>query len=171
MLYHFSEDPTIERFVPRAPLHRPQVEPMVWAISEEHQQIYWVPRDCPRVYFWLLPTTTAEDRARFWTGVHADLVLAIEAVWIERLQTTQLYRYTLPSESFTLIDAHYGAYVSRETVVPTSVEPLGNLLHELAAAPVELRLCPSLVPLGKAIINTSFSWGLIRMRNAQGWTT
>ena len=53
-LYHFSEDPTIERFVPRAPLARPEVEPLVWAIDEWHQPIYFVPRDCPRVCFWPL---------------------------------------------------------------------------------------------------------------------
>ena len=169
MLYHFSEEPSIQRFVPRPPLARPEVEPMVWTIHEDYQQIYWLPRDCPRIYFRPLPETTSEDLKRFWTGAAGHLVLAIEASWLQRLQTTQLYRYTMPPESFTMIDANYGGYVSRETIEPSAVEPLGDLVEELAAASVELRLCPSLVPLGKAIIGTSMSWGLIRMRNAEGW--
>jgi hypothetical protein len=170
MLYHFSEEPTIRRFVPRSPLARPEVEPLVWTIHEDYQHIYWVPRDCPRVCFWPLPESTETDLERFWSGVTGRMVIAIEAGWVERLQITQLYRYTMPPESFTSIDT-YGAFVSRETLEPLSVEPMGNLLEQLAASPVELRLCPSLEPIGEAIIGTSLHWSIIRRRNAQGWAT
>jgi hypothetical protein len=169
MLYHFSEEPSIQRFVPRTPLARPEVEPMVWTIHETYQQIYWVPRDCPRVCFWRLPETTPEDLDHFWNGVTGRLVIAIEAAWLQRLQTIKLYRYTMPPESFTLFD-DYGAYVSREVVEPLAVEPMGNLLLQHTGSSVELRICPSLVPIGRAIMGTSFHWSLIRMRNAQGWT-
>ena len=92
-LYHFSEDPTITRFVPRPPLARPEVEPLVWAIDDWHAPVYFLPRDCPRVCFWPLPTTTAEDYARFFATVSGRMVIAIESGWLERLRTTRLYRY------------------------------------------------------------------------------
>jgi hypothetical protein len=33
-----------------------------------------------------------------------------------------------------------------------------------------MRVCQSLVPLGKAIRSTSMDFSLVRMRNAQGWS-
>ena len=167
-LYHFSEDPTIERFVPRPPLAHPEVEPLVWAIDAWHAPMYYVPRDCPRVCFWPLPTTTVEDRVRFFDYVSARMVVAIEWAWFERVCKTQLYRYELPDESFeSLHDA--GMYVSRQTVAPLKVESLGDLVEQMWAAHVELRLCSSLVPLAEAVIRSSLHFSLIRMRNAHGW--
>jgi uncharacterized protein DUF6886 len=167
-LYHFSEDPTIERFVPRPPLAHPEWEALVWAIDAWHQPIYWVPRDCPRVCFWPLPATTPEDRAHYEASTAARMVVTIEAAWLERLRTTTVYRYTMPEEPFESLHDH-GAHVSRETVVPLAVEPMDDLLARLAAADVELRITPSLVPLVHSLQRTSLHWSLIRMRNAQGW--
>ncbi len=168
-LSHFSEDPTIARFVPRAPLARPEVEPLVWAIDDWHAPIYYVPRDCPRVCFWPLPTTTAADSARFYATVPARMVIAIEGAWLDRLRTTRLYRYTMPGETFEDLPDYSGS-VSRATIVPLKVEPVGDLLTALVATGVELRITPSLVPLGRAIIESTLHFSLIRMRNAQGWT-
>jgi hypothetical protein len=167
-LYHFSEDPTIECFVPRTPLARPEVEPLVWAIDEWHQPLYFVPRDCPRACFWPLPTTTPEDLERFFGTVSGRMVIAIEAAWLDRLRTTQLYRYVMPEEPFEPLDDAW-MYVSRQTVIPLRVEPVGDLLTRLMEAEVELRICPSLVPLANAIIRATLHFSLIRMRNAQGW--
>lgn len=167
-LYHFSEDPNIAVFAPRAPLTHPEYEPMVWAIDDWHAPVYFLPRDCPRVCFWPLPTTTSEDYARFFGAVAGRMVIAIESAWYERLCTTQLYRYTLPEATFTSVYDH-GVHVSRETVTPLCIEPFGNLAAQLLQAGVELRVCPSLVPLGTAIIQTTLHWSLIRMRNVQGW--
>jgi hypothetical protein len=167
-LFHFSEDPTIAHFVPRPPLARPEVEPLVWAIDDWHAPIYYLPRDCPRVTFWPLPTTTPEDRERWFGLVTGKMVIAIEAAWLDLVRETRLYRYTMPAETFE--DLHdYGAHVSRTTVVPRSVEPVGDLLTALMSAGVELRIMPSLVPLGRAIMQTTMHFSLIRMRNAQGW--
>ena len=167
-LYHYSEDPSITVFEPRAPLAHSDTEPLVWALDEWHKPMYLTPRDCPRVLFWPLPITTDADLERWWLGVADRIVLAIEAAWFERLRTTTLYRYVLPDDSFhSLNDA--GMYVSRSRVVPRTVEQLGNLVDEIRIAQAELRVCGSLVPLGRAIIQTSLHWSLIRMRNAQGW--
>lgn len=167
-LYHYSEDPTIARFVPRAPLAHPDREPLVWALDEWHAPMYLTPRECPRVVFWPIATTSQADRDRWWAGVDDRIVLAIEWAWYDRLQTTQMYRYVLPDDSFeSLNDA--GMHVSRATVTPLHVEPLGPLLAEIRAAGAELRVCSSLAPLASAIIQTTLHFSLIRMRNAQGW--
>lgn len=168
-LYHFSEDPTIERFVPRPPLAHPEVEPLVWAIDPWHQSLYFVPRDCPRVCFWPVESTTPEDYDRFFAYVTDRMVIAVELTWFERLRTTRLYRYTMPAELFESRNDN-GMYTSRQTVVPLAVEPLDDLPRRLLEARVELRLCSSLVPLGKAVIASTMNFSLIRMRNAQGWT-
>lgn len=63
-----------------------------------------------------------------------------------------------------------GVRVSRETLGPDAVEPMGDLLGRLAEANVELRVCPSLTALAETLIDASLHFSLIRMRNAQGWT-
>jgi uncharacterized protein DUF6886 len=168
-LFHYSEDPTIERFVPRAPLAHPEREPLVWTIDAWHSPIYYVPRDCPRVGFWPLPTTTAEDRERWFAGVSGRMVVAIESRWMDRIRSVQLYRYVMPEEPFESLHDH-GAHVSRQTVVPLRVEPVGDLLEALMAADVELRVSPSLVPIARAVMQTTLHWSLIRMCNCHdGW--
>jgi hypothetical protein len=54
-------------------------------------------------------------------------------------------------------------------VTPLRVEILDDLPGRMVEAGVELRICSSLVPLGKAVIASSLHFSLIRMRNAQGW--
>ena len=168
-LSHFSEDATIVQFAPRAPLARPDIEPLVWAIDGWHAPLYFFPRDCPRVCFWPLPSTTPEDYERYFGAVAGRMVIAIESAWLERVRTTRLYRYRMPNETFTDIHDH-GVHVSRQTVTPLGVEPVGDLLDALACADVELHIAPSLVPIGRAIIRTTLHYSLIRMRNARGWT-
>ena len=67
LLFHFSCDPAIELFVPRAvrtPAKRPLGHewlngPLVWAIDDWHQPMYLFPRDCPRILLWRTPSTVA----------------------------------------------------------------------------------------------------------------
>ena len=132
-LSHFSEDPTITRFVPRPPLERPEVEPLVWTVDDWHAPLYFFPRDCPRVCFWPLPTTTPDDSARWFATVPGRMVIAIESAWLERLRAARLYRYRMPEETFVSIHDH-GVHVSREPVVPRFVEPVGDLLAALVDA-------------------------------------
>jgi hypothetical protein len=171
-LYHFSEDATIERFEPRSPLLRPEAEPMVWAIDEAHSPLYYLPRDCPRVAFWPLTTTLPTDLDRFYSGVTARMVIAIEWGWLARLLTTRLYRYRFSTDTFEPLDlpgsaAFHGVYVSRSIVTPLQVEPLEGLVDRLGASDVELRLCPTLHPLCNALIESSMHFSCIRMRNAK----
>ena len=173
MLYHFSEDPNLTLFAPRPPLAHPYVEPLVWTIDHAHAPLYFFPRDCPRAAFWPLPTTKPEDRERWITGTSARMVIAIEYAWLERLQNTRLYRYTMPAETFVRESndprVHYGAYVSRAPVTPLNMEPMGDLLARLEQENVELRLCPRLAPLIRALLPSTLHYSCIRLRNAQDW--
>ena len=75
--------------------------------------MYLFPRDCPRILYWPLPTTTPEHR---------------EWHWLERMHTTSMIRYHLPPGTFEdLHDA--GMWVSCETVRPSLVEPVGDLIE------------------------------------------
>ena len=166
-LYHFSEAPGIEVFAPHSVGHRPEVEPLVWAIDEWHQPMYHFPRACPRILLWVLPTTSEADRERWFGASSARMLAHIEWDWLERMRSTRLYRYALPEESFeSLNDA--GMYVSRETVEPLAVESVGDLLEALRNADVELRLLERLTPL-RDVWSTTLHASGIRLRNAQDW--
>jgi uncharacterized protein DUF6886 len=169
ILYHFSEDPTIERFVPRPMETRPGEPARVWAIDEEHAPLYWFARDCPRVSCWAAPTSTPEDIARFLGRPPARMVIAIEGGWLARMQGSELYAYRLPDDRFLRLPPHQGSgyYVAYEPVVPLSVEPVGDLLARHVQAGIELRIMPSLWSLNDAIIASTLDFGMIRMRNAQ----
>jgi hypothetical protein len=166
VLYHFSEDPAIERFVPRVAPSSVLREEFVWAVDAEHAHLYYFPRDCPRVHFCSMGETTAADIERFLGLTTARHVAAIEAAWLPRLRSTAVYRYELPGDSFELIDRYAGYWTSRETVTPLSVEPVGDLLDMLVAAGVELRVMPSLWPLRDAVIASTLQFSIIRWRNA-----
>ncbi len=169
MLYHFSEDPFLTSFAPRAPVERPHIEPMVWAIDEWHAPMYYFPRDCPRACFWPSVDTTAEDRDRWFAHVDAQMVIAVESAWLGRIRATRLYRYAMPPESFVLDDAIAGHWVGRETVAPLNVNPVGDLLEALAEAHVELRITPNLHDLWQRVIATTLAYSGTRLRNATGW--
>ncbi len=166
-LYHFSEDPGIEVFAPHAMEHRPEVEPLVWAIDEWHQPMYYFPRDCPRILLWLLPTTSEADRERWFGASGARMLAHIEWDWLERMRSTAVYRYTLPEETFESLD-DAGMHVSRATLEPLAVDPVGDLLEALRRANVELRLMERLTPL-RDVWSTTLHASGIRLRNAQDW--
>ncbi|MPZ99567.1 MAG: hypothetical protein GEU80_09585 [Dehalococcoidia bacterium] len=168
MLYHFSDDPTIEVFEPRTPAHRPEVQPLVWAIDEWHAPAYFFPRDCPRILVWQVPSTTPEDRERWFDHTDARMIAYLEWDWLERMRSTALYRYTFADEPFESVEGDGWMYVSRETLTPLSVEPVGDLLEALRAAEVEVRLVERLTPL-RGAWDTSLHVSGIRLRNAQDW--
>jgi hypothetical protein len=167
-LYHFSEEPQIEEFIPR-PAPVLGGDAVVWAIDAWHAPLYYLPRACPRVTFWPLPHSRESDVERWFGHVSGRMVIAIESAWLERVRTAALYRYTFDEAPFESMHDH-GVHVARCAVRPLHIDPVGDLLSAIGEASVELRLCPSLVPLGRAIIRTSLHWSLIRMRNAAGWT-
>ena len=176
-LFHFSDNPGIECFVPRpvrVPSARPPGRdwlngPLVWAIDETTQPLYFFPRDCPRIVLWKKPDSTAQDIADWFGDTDLQAIAHIEIAWLDRVMTEPLYRYDLPVESFeSLHDA--GMWVSRTSVTPRAVETLSNLPATLEAAKVELRILPSLTPL-RNVWDTSLHASGVRLRNAQGWNS
>jgi hypothetical protein len=165
-LYHFSEEGNIATFVPRIIASRPELPAAVWAIDDAHAPLYWLPRECPRVAFWALPTSTPEDRARFLGQTAAGMVIAIEAGWLDRVRQATLFVYHLPGESFEATDGP-GYRISPVAVTQQRVEPVGDLLGRITARGVELRLTPSLWPLYHALLPATLHYSMIRMRNAQ----
>jgi hypothetical protein len=141
-LWHFSEDPSLSRFVPR--------DDRVWAIDDPHGWLYWFPRDCPRACFWAVSSTTDEDVERWLDGDRDRRVAVIETAWLERMRDVRLYAYRMPPEPFD--------------VVEDGVE-LGDLLGRHAEAGNELRVAPSLYPLWDNVIESSLDFSGIRLRN------
>ena len=176
-LFHFSDDPSIARFVPR-PVTIPSARtggrdwlngPLVWAIDELHSPMYLFPRDCPRILVWPVETTTPEDRELCFGATGARIIAHVERAWWDRLSTATIHRYELPPETFTSLD-DAGMHVSRDEVAPLGVEPMSDLRTALRAAGAELRVVESLTPLRDVWKSTLHASG-IRLRNAKGWET
>lgn len=166
VLYHFSEDPSITRFEPHVAPTSSEAEPLVWALEPSKSYIYLFPRDCPRVTFYAADFTTYADRERFFAHTTAERVVAIESAWLERLSTTVLYRYELPADGFDSKDEVAGYWVSRKTVTPLSVKPVGDLLAALISEGAELRVLPSLWPLYEGVVASTLGFSIVRWRNA-----
>jgi hypothetical protein len=167
-LFHFSEDPDIETFVPRAPEHRPEIEPFVWTVDEQRAWTYLFPRDCPRILLWPTPETTAADLDQ-WFGGNVDARIAcIEWAWLDQMRTTPIFRYEMDPTNFVPLQDDAWMWVSRQPEQPIAVEPMGNLVNALGREHVELRIMPSLAPLFGAWESTIHFSG-IRLRNAADW--
>jgi hypothetical protein len=174
-LSHFSEDPGIDVFHPHvARTAAVQDEAYVWAIDEWHAPMYYLPRQCPRACFWAGERTTAEDRERWLHGVSPRFVVAVEARWLDRIRATTLYRYDMPPATFAPLDHtdDSGHYVSRQSVVPLGVQPVGDLLDAIAGEGVELRVLERLGPMWRRVHSQStLHYSGSRLRNAAGYPT
>jgi hypothetical protein len=170
-LYHFSENADIALFRPHiAKTSAIRDEALVWAIDAWHAPMYFVPRDCPRVCFWAGQNTTIEDRKRWLPVPEPRFVMVVETSWLERIRVTAVYRYTLPEASFVPVGNARGTYISRETVTPVRVEPVGNLLEAIASADVQLRELARIGPLWKQLESAStLARSGIRLLNAAGY--
>ena len=170
-LYHVSDIAGIEVFEPRViPQEdaRPDVK-LVWAVGERLLHNFLVPRDCPRVTFYVGLETTREDARDLMRSTIASHVVTIETAWLDRMREETLYIYEMPGETFSLYGDDSGPehYVSKETVVPKSVTVVEDLVGAMAKRDVELRVTPSLWPLRDRVVASSIQYSCYRMRNAQ----
>lgn len=162
-LWHVSEDPTIEVFVPHHHALHALDEPLVWAVDSRFTWLYWFPRDCPRACWCANELTTEEDVERWLDGDRDRRVAAIETGWLDRMRAATLYAYRLPVETFEPWDKFF---ISRATVVPLELVELGDLLARHASAGNELRIAPALRPLWDTVIESTLDYSGIRLRNA-----
>ena len=174
-LFHFSDDPNIESFVPR-PTDPPKPrgpgkswlnDPLVWAIEEWHLPMYLFPRNCPRILLWQTAGSTADDIEAFLGASPPRMVAYLEEHRVAELAAAKLFRYELPAHTFIDLD-DAGMWVSKATVKPLCRAVVENLPRALGERGVELRVVPSLVPL-RGLWQTSLHASGIRLSNARGW--
>ncbi|HWM04502.1 MAG TPA: hypothetical protein VNP92_19365 [Actinophytocola sp.] len=165
---HFSEDPTITRFVPHvAPTSREQ-DPYVWAVDAPRAPDYWFPRQCPRALAWVRTTTTEADRERIIGPGCGERVHAIEYRWLDALGTVRLFAYRLPADRFAPISAEGHAQVATEPVEPLGpAEPVGDLLRLHEDAGIQLRVLANLWPFWDNVITSTVGFSGIRLSNAE----
>ena len=143
-LYHFSEDPTIEVFVPR--------DKYVWADDEWHQFRYWFPRECPRATWW------NKDRS-------GHVTVAIQWDWFDAFLACELYAYTFDAAPFRE-NPEGGGWISHDAITPRDVQPAGPLLERHRARGVEFRIVDDLRRLwSDVIVRPGIDFSGIRLRN------
>ena len=166
-LWHVSEDDAIRRFEPRSNSDHDSVEALVWAIDTAHVPAYWFPRACPRATCWAVAETSNEDVDRFLTGGRSLRVHVVQSDWLPTIRSTRLFAYRLPPETFQKYERANGYWISRQSVAPTDVVDLGDLLDKHAEAGIELRIVPNLMPIWQQIIASTLEFSGIRLRNLE----
>ncbi len=164
-LWHFSEDPDLLEFRPRAPQASPDAARLVWAVDTRHAPLFWFPRDCPRGSIWAGPATTTQDLERFFGQSGATRVHVTECGWADRMQACRLYAYRLPADSFRP-HATGGYWVSSEPVEAAGQVVIEDLIGCHAEAGIELRITPSLWPFWRRVIASTVEYSGSRLRNA-----
>jgi uncharacterized protein DUF6886 len=166
---HFSEDPTITRFVPHVAKTSDRTAAYVWAVDHARSPDYWFPRQCPRAMVWPGPKTTAADVLLFLGPGGGTRLHVIEYDWVERILGVELYAYRLPAASFRPIgvtETH--AVVATEPVTPLGPpERVPDLLELHRAAGIQLRILDNLWEFWDAVIVSTLSFSGIRLRNAK----
>lgn len=165
-LFHFSHDPSIVRFEPRPGRLD---EPLVWAVEESHAWSYCVPRDCPRACFWAGPETSQADIDRFLGGISKRVDMVLEDRWVILHEAARIWRYTMPGDSFSLMDATAGHWVSHVGVSPLEVVELTDLPGEIRAAGVTLRSLPSIIDLWRQVIGSTLEFSGTRLKFAHDY--
>lgn len=164
-LFHVSEEPNIDKFIPRIPYREDmdKSKGLVWALTEPAIPNFLTPRDCPRVGYRVNDDTTKEDVSKFFTSSSRHCV-AIEYDWHVKMLETTLFIYEFDITNFY---PGGGFYVSEQTEVPISVTKYEDLYDELFKRNVEVRILNNLWELGEAIQKSSLTWSLCRMANAK----
>ncbi len=164
---HFSEDPSIARFVPHLAATAWQPGEYVWAVDSGHCPAYWFPRQCPRAMAWTTPDTSDQDRDRIIGPGCGTRVHAVEYGWLERMRTVELYAYRFDAAAFRPFGDDGAAVVATEPVVPLGpAERVGDLFELHEEAGISLRVLPRLWPFWDEVVRSSLAWSGIRLRNA-----
>ena len=165
---HFSEDPTIELFVPHVAATAAEPEAYVWAVGADRAPDYWFPRQCPRALAWVRDDTSDVDRDRIVGAGCGRRVHAIEYAWWDAMRTTRLYAYRLPAGPFRSIGEQAHAMVATGPVRPLGPpEPVGDLIACHAAAGIQLRLLDNLWGFWDEVVVSTVGFSGIRLGNAR----
>jgi hypothetical protein len=136
---------------------------LVWALAEQSLPNFLTPRDCPRVGFRAVETTTQADIERFFSS-SARHCVAIEYGWHRQMLETTLFVY-----EFDIANFHMGGgfYVSEHEETPIDMIKYDNLYEELFNRNVEVRILNNLWELGDAVQKSTLQWSLCRMKYAK----
>jgi len=165
-LWHFSEDPSLGRFRPRAPVADPEASPLVWAVDTRHAPLFWFPRDCPRGCVWPVSATTAGDRERFFGQTAATRLHVMETGWLRRMRECSLYAYRLPAGPFRPHEVVGGYWVADEPVEALERAVIDDLVGRHADAGIELRITPSIWPFWRRVTSSTLAYSGCRLRNS-----
>lgn len=165
-VYHYSEDGSIKRFSPHVPPTNPSHPPAVWAIDERHSPLYWFPRNCPRISVW---AGTPDQQKLLTDTFHTEShrICAAESHWLTRVRDASLYRYGFDASAFVPWSEADGQYISGQTLYPTSVDVIDDLLGLHADAEVELRFTPRLGHLMDQMLASGLPFSYVRIRDAR----
>jgi hypothetical protein len=155
-LLHFSEDPTIEHFVPHVARTAQQPDAYVWTVDALNAPCYWFPRQCPRVCSWSV------DGADSVARVHA-----IEQSWLATVETTTLYAYRFAAGDFEPFGERPHAHVATRPVTPLGPPvAVSDLVGLHARHGIELRVLPDLEKHFAEVRQQGLEFSGIRMGNA-----
>jgi hypothetical protein len=168
-LFHISEEPGISIFDPRpSPSFFESITgDVVYAISGKLLHNYLLPRDCPRITYYVKDTTTDEDKEKFFGESTADNIIIVESGWYHRIAKTTLYCYEFSADNFTLLDECAQYYISCKPEKPLKVSTITDIMAELLNLNIELRFTPSLIKISDDVVKSSLNFSIIRMRNAK----
>ncbi|WP_054958517.1 DUF6886 family protein [Paenibacillus dakarensis] len=168
MLYHYSEDASIEIFVPKEKQNRSDFPAVVWAIDEEHEFTYYFPRDCPRIICTKTEDISDKNIDLFFNNTNADIIVTVESEWYTRIIEQTLFKYHFKDDGFELFDKTAGYYISYQVVKPIVIEKVDKLIERLISKGIELRFTSNLYPLREAILTSDFKdFGIHRFNNAK----
>ncbi|MEU7576756.1 DUF6886 family protein [Streptomyces sp. NPDC041068] len=167
---HFSEDPTITRFIPRVSPTSKDSGAYVWAVDAARAPDYWFPKQCPRAMAWVTPDTSPADRERIISPGGGYRVHAIEYDWLDEIRNVRLYAYRFDSSLFRPIGGPTPrAHVAEEPIEPLGPpEPVGDLFALHAEAGIQLRVMDVLWPYWETVITSTLGFNGIRLRNSLG---
>lgn len=167
-LYHFSEEPNIELFVPKQKQNINGMPPVVWAIDQEHEVSYYFPRDCPRIILRKPTDVINDDINNFFTNTTATTIITVESQWYPIMKSTLIYRYVFSNQGFEVYDKTAGYYISSHTIKPIRTEYIDHLVEKILASGAELRFTENLHPLRDSILSSGFQhFGIHRFKNAK----
>lgn len=163
-VWHFSEDPTITRFVPHVARTATQAEAYVWACGPARCADYWFPRQAPRGLAWRTPgSDPALADALLGPGV--DRLHVIEHACVPQMSTARLFAYRFAASGFREIGGY--AHVSDQEQTPLG-PPVALAspweLHAFARQPV--LVVDDLFPWWERVIGSGLGFSGIRLRNS-----
>ena len=165
-LFHFSHDPSIERFTPHVPATNPTQPASVWAIDAERAPLHWFPRDCQRVAVW--PRDDAERH--LFSQAFCTAAPRVHAIELGRLRVLASAGITIATASIPRRSGrgqrHLGQWISDRAVEPSEVERLDDLIGCHVTAGIELRAVPDLWPIRDLAVSGPWDFSVVRFQLA-----